>query len=288
MSRAMIDVDTEKMIVRNALLRLFNPTMTSALLEGFYAASPGMCQFLDPDFVGSTSSDSERSQFPSPPPSPSALKLEDESVISEFSAPAPAFQFQVADFPDTYFAKDYFPKFIANVIGEQRFLPVELSEFNVSVSIRNKWADVTAEVLAPNTNLLRVVKDGALEISDLIFIDVSLKHGGFFTLHITPVDTTVVGSWTSPPFAIQSVKTHCNRKRKSRESQAPIQMMEPIRAPTKTLSSIAAPHQRRLDGFVVNDVKSFLAPPPPMMDVLDYGLSGGFFDMEADLADPMF
>jgi len=292
MSRPMmIDVDTEKMIVRNALLRLFNPTMTSALIEGFYAANPNMPQFLNPEYMlanaSSSPSQSDDSHFP---PSPPPMML-NEGPIKDENEEKPQFQLVVRDFPDTYFAKDYFPKFSVAVspVDGAMYIPAELSEFQVTVSVHNKWADVTSEVLAAHTNLVRTVKDGVLDISDLIFIDVSLKHGGFFSLHVTPVDCRQVAPYMSPNFAIQSVKTHCNRKRKTRE-QAAVPMMEqsvpvkPVMAPLpgKSLGTFNL-GARRMDNFVVNDAKSFLAPQTSLaMDAMDYGLSGGFFDMDAD------
>jgi len=270
-------VETEKTIVRNALLRLFNPTMTSALLEGFYAANPGACQFLSAEGNPSVppSDDGSFSQSSSPMVAPKIESVQEK----------PAFALVVADFPDTYFAKDYFPKFTVAVAGTsgQQFFPPELAEFQVAVSVHNKWADVTSEVLATNTTLIRTVKDGVLDISDLIFIDVSLKHGGFFTLHVSPLEKPFVSEYISPSFAIQSVKTHCNRKRKTREQSAPVPVMTPLKSAPASNSSFPQP-SFRMDGFVVNDAKLFLLPQTTLaMDAMDYGLSGGFFDMDADV-----
>jgi hypothetical protein len=269
-----VSVATEKMIVRNALLRLFNPTMTSALLEGFYAQNPNVPQFLDSDATTTQ-------QEPTPAPArPVVIEETQVELPSKVIQAKPTYRFLVTDFPDTHFAKDFFPKFQVNVVSAADsfgFLPQELMEFDVAIAINNKWVNVSNEVLAPSTTLIRTVKGGVLEIADLVFIDVSLKHGGFFTLEITPLNMDgTVSPWTSPRFAIQSVKTHCNKKRKTRET-ASVPMMQNS-APNKP------------NAFILNDVKTYLAPSsmPLGMDSMEYGLSGGFFDMDSDDVAEMF
>lgn len=298
MSQAIaVDVLTERTIVRNALLRLFNSTMTSALIEGFYAQNPTTPQFLDAD-VSMAAANGPATLSPSSLVSVNSsettvpqLSLNAAVVAPPAPVGKPEFRLQVADFADTYFAKDYFPKFRATVSGKNP-LPSSLSEFQVQISVRNKWVDVTTEAIAPNTELVRTVKDGVLEVSDLIFIDVSLKHGGYFTLHITPVGQEgVVAAWTSPRFVIQSVKTHCNKKRKSREAPSTVTQISSLPGPSQMMMQNAHNHNgasqvasvRMPGGFVVNDVKAFLAPSNMQMDAMDYGLSGGFFDSEPEL-----
>jgi hypothetical protein len=270
-THAVIDVETEKTIVRNALLRLFNPTMTTALIEGFYSQNNGMPQFLDADPATaepSTVSTPEvqelepTSLVPSPP-----MAMTDFPSVERFAEPAapsrPTFRLELAEFSSNYFAKDYFPKFRVSAVPVNGFdaLPQELEEMPVTVSVHNKWAEVTSEVLPPHTELTRVVKNGVLDIADLMFMDVSIKHGGHFVIKVSPVDHgNLVSSVKSPRFTIQSVKTHCNKKRKARDT------------PATTMASPMPPAKRQDQVEVVNDMKSFLMPPQLDMDMDMFGL----------------
>jgi len=254
--------------------------MTAALLEGFYAQNPNLPQFLDLDVAA----------YLQAPDSPSAsspqLSIAEAEPVHQMNltpvVPKPEFRLQATEFVDTWFAKDYYPKFTVTIgsFSGAISVPPELMDFQVAVSVHNKWVDVTSEVVAPATELIRTVRNGVLDISDLIFIDVSLKHGGHFAIHVSPIGLdNVVAGWVSPNVVIQSVKTHCNKKRKSRETPA----LTSTTYVTPSAPAKLAPHNpSRMDSYVLNDVKSFLMPSMPM-DALDYGLSGGFFDPESDM-----
>lgn len=93
-----------------------------------------------------------------------------------------------------------------------------LSEIRVRVTVMNKWADVTAEV-APETETVFSLIDGAAEMADLKFMDISLRHGGVFYVRVCAIDNaSEIVAWQSGPISIQSVKTHSNKRRRKADS----------------------------------------------------------------------
>lgn len=184
----------------------------------FQLFADGMAQYLCKSFYPDTTRDHQpqfltngQGGFP------------DVSGLPQEKQPEAWCRFQVQNFSHTHFAKDPFPPFtidvsqlngdpLPRVIVEGK--PKPMADTRIRLSVHNKWADVSNEVL-PDTEFVRVLKDGQLEMNDLVFQDVSLKHGGYFIMHIDPIDFSgELQPWRSPKFMIQSVKTHCIKKRK--------------------------------------------------------------------------
>merc|ERR1712048_428723 len=59
--------------------------------------------------------------------------------------------------------------------------------------------------------------DGSVIVDKLVFQDVSIKHGGFFVLKVTPmVFLDEIRPWRSPKLIIRSTKTHFTRRKRDR------------------------------------------------------------------------
>jgi len=124
---------------------------------------------------------------------------------------------------DSYFAKVAVPAFSVTLVqADGQAIPRRikdgrrmcLSDMRVKLSVWNKWADVSHEVI-PDTDQILTLKDGHCPVDNLVFTEISLKHGGSFTLVVEPIDHKAsVQWWSRKGIIIQSVKTHCNRKRK--------------------------------------------------------------------------
>eukprot|EP00301_Raphidiophrys_heterophryoidea_P012378 c1885_g1_i1.p1 GENE.c1885_g1_i1~~c1885_g1_i1.p1 ORF type:complete len:425 (-),score=98.08 c1885_g1_i1:324-1598(-) len=232
-----LDANVEKIIVQNVLLRLFNQQMTKSLMKTFYPnnGSTNTLQFYSskPNLAPS-SPRTEQGTLDQAQTNTSDELIVPGLCLSDHEENSPSSpnqldtgrawcRFQVDGFTLSHFAKDVFPPFIVSLVqlnGESLPRIVEdgvtkpMADMRVRMTFRNKWTEVSSEVL-PDTEFVRTLRDGKVEISDLVFQDVTLKHGGYFVMHIMAVDYgEEVLEWKSEKFVIQSVKTHCNKKRK--------------------------------------------------------------------------
>jgi hypothetical protein len=100
-----------------------------------------------------------------------------------------------------------------------------LPDVPISISVHNKWTEVTDEVLSSNQHI-RSLHNGELLIDDWTFVDFSLAHGGFFKLHISALEHGAeVADWWSDKFVILSAKSRPKKLRKQRrveESVRPV------------------------------------------------------------------
>ena len=126
-------------------------------------------------------------------------------------------RFHVVGLSSSHFARDTFPAFSVSVIGS---VPTNLQ---IQLSVHNKLADVTKEIWSEQTQLLRFAEQPTV-INDMVFDEVSVKHGDHFWIRLDAVlleggqivDRNVIEPFVSNPIVIKSVKTHCNLKRKMR------------------------------------------------------------------------
>eukprot|EP00301_Raphidiophrys_heterophryoidea_P017931 c2928_g1_i2.p1 GENE.c2928_g1_i2~~c2928_g1_i2.p1 ORF type:complete len:477 (+),score=85.81 c2928_g1_i2:60-1490(+) len=101
--------------------------------------------------------------------------------------------------------------------------PPLLSDIRIQLVVRNKWAEVTQEVLLPDfeTQWVMTNENSTYTISNMVFTEISLKHGGFYTVIVRAVDRYCdITSWKSSNVVVQSNKTHSNQKRKDRSQGA--------------------------------------------------------------------
>jgi hypothetical protein len=81
-----------------------------------------------------------------------------------------------------------------------------LADIPISVTVHNKWVDVTSEVI-PDCKQLYTLKNGSVTIGDWIFHETSLIHGEYFTIHIDPLDfVQEINGFESPRVIILSAK----------------------------------------------------------------------------------
>eukprot|EP00300_Choanocystis_sp_HF-7_P009335 c16378_g1_i2.p1 GENE.c16378_g1_i2~~c16378_g1_i2.p1 ORF type:complete len:219 (-),score=39.78 c16378_g1_i2:102-758(-) len=206
----------EKRVCEGLLDRLFKGAVSRALLNSFYSPSISSPQFVEPTAQCWPSIIQAHRTKPREP----ARGAEGESVWCRIN---------VQGFSDKHFEKNTFPEFsisivqldgspLPRVVEEGQTKP--MADMRIRISVLNKWANVSTEVLK-DVEFVRTLKDGKLVVSDLVFQEISLKHGGFFILTIDPIDYKhEVLPWKSPEITIQSVKTHSNKKRKTRDGRA--------------------------------------------------------------------
>jgi len=204
----------EKKLVSGMLNRLFKPGVARALLQSLYPTTIRSPQFI-------TADDSSwplilqayRSRTTS-----SRVDNIDAGVSDSAWC-----RLTVSNLIDRHFEKDLFPPFTVRLVRLDgtplpRVMedghPKPMADMRIRLSVFNKWANVSQDVLN-DVEFIRTLKDGTLTINDLVFQEISLKHGGHFTLHIDAVDyKSEVMPWKSTKITIQSVKTHSNKKRK--------------------------------------------------------------------------
>jgi hypothetical protein len=86
----------------------------------------------------------------------------------------------------------------------------------VLITIHNKWTNVTSEVLSAKQTKT-TIEHGELLIDDWMFVDFSLAHGGYFKIHIQPLDFgDEVADWWSDKITILSAKSRPKKLRKQR------------------------------------------------------------------------
>jgi hypothetical protein len=89
-----------------------------------------------------------------------------------------------------------------------------ICDIRVRVTLHNKWADVTNELLAPGSAGHLTMIDGQLVVPNWVFHDISHKHGGFFRVHIEAVDEVdEVVPWVSDRIIIHSDKVLAKKLR---------------------------------------------------------------------------
>lgn len=194
--------ELERRIARNVLRRIFSPNAASHLHNFLFAGQrDGSGPILSTQGVWN-----EAGRASSPEPENAWCRLEVENLkLSHYAKdPIPDFRICVRQLNG-----DPLPRSI-----QSDGTPKPMVDMRVKFSLYNKWANVTNEVL-PDAQLDHTLVDGVCTVSGLIFHEVSVKHGGHFILKIHPLDFRgEVLPWKSPKLKIQSVKTHCLRKRK--------------------------------------------------------------------------
>jgi len=205
----------EKKLVSGMLNRLFKPGVARALFQSLYPTNIRSPQFITAD----DSSWPLILQAYRSRTTASRVDNVGDSGVSE----SVWCRLTVSNLADRHFEKDLFPPFTVRLVRLDgtplpRVMedghPKPMADMRIRLSVYNKWANVSQDVLK-DVEFIRTLKDGALTINDLIFQEISLKHGGHFTLHIDAVDyKSEVMAWKSQKITIQSVKTHSNKKRK--------------------------------------------------------------------------
>eukprot|EP00299_Pterocystis_sp_00344_P001509 c11355_g1_i1.p1 GENE.c11355_g1_i1~~c11355_g1_i1.p1 ORF type:complete len:223 (+),score=24.88 c11355_g1_i1:33-701(+) len=126
-------------------------------------------------------------------------------------------RFEVSGLIDEFYTRLKYPSFTIRLVrrnGEVIDRPRNhcghaqtVLDTRVRLSVYNKWADVTREVLSMVLPPTRVLVDGELFVDDWVFHDISHKHGGFFQVTIRPIDfASEILEWTSPRIFIHSDK----------------------------------------------------------------------------------
>jgi len=212
-------VKLEKKLVNAMLTRLFKAGVSQALFNSLYPPTVRTPQFLD----------CESSAWPMILDAYRARLSERNTTTEggdEVTDDAVWCKITVTGLQERHFEKDIFPPFEISIVQldgnplpralEEDGQPKPMADLRVQIGVLNKWANVTQEVLK-DVEFVRTLKDGHAVVSDLVFQEISLKHGGHFTLTIDPIDyKSEVQGWKSQKIIIQSVKTHSNKKRKSK------------------------------------------------------------------------
>lgn len=192
------DRELEKRICRNVIARLFSPALGNHMFNILYGLNRG-------DSIGPVFTDNSV-QMSAPEPENAWCRLEVEDLkLSHFAKdPLPPFRICIRQLNGDPLPRSVMPDGTVKPMVDMR----------IRFTVCNKWADVTNEVL-PDAQLEHTLVDGICVVPGLIFHEVSVKHGGHFILKISPLDFRgEVLSYKSPKLKIQSVKTHCLRKRK--------------------------------------------------------------------------
>jgi len=206
----------EKHVCSSLLHRLFDRELASLFLESFYPSNQAPSLLLD---------DQEQNAHVS-------VEVEPEPVTAPHKSPQVGDEFccriDVVGFECSHYAKSEYPQFTIRLV-QLNGDPIEqqdttndtfraLCDLPVRITLLNKWADVTEDVL-PGAKRHRTLHNGRCVVNDFVFHEISLKHGGFFTLVITPLNfASEVREWRSPKITIQSVKTHSNHVTKTRKT----------------------------------------------------------------------
>eukprot|EP00300_Choanocystis_sp_HF-7_P032658 c4357_g1_i1.p1 GENE.c4357_g1_i1~~c4357_g1_i1.p1 ORF type:complete len:291 (+),score=60.78 c4357_g1_i1:58-873(+) len=228
-TRESILLDFERRVCQGLFSRLFTPDVAKSFMKSVYNA-----KCTEPLFVD------EPGESDNPPvtPYPGTDKVQSDDIWCRF---------EVNGLMQKHFAKDAFPEFTIRLVqlnGDdmprltENGLVKPMNDMKIQISVFNKWADVTSEVVS-DTETTRVLKDGMVTISDLVFHEISLKHGGYFILSVRAIDyAQEVLEWASGKITIQSVKTHCNQKRKRTEISNEDEDTGPLRQGTSSDSNV--------------------------------------------------
>lgn len=203
--------DLERRIANNILQRLFTPTASNYIRTLLYSQGGAPHRGV----YGGASEWNEAAQ-PTPEPENAWCRLEVQGLKLQHFAkdPLPPFRIVVRQLNG-----DPLPR---TTQADGTLKP--MVDMRVRFSLSNKWATVTSEVLL-DAQLEYTLVDGVCDVPGLVFHEVSVKHGGHFTLKVLPIDFAgEVLPWKSPKLKIQSVKTHCLRKRKMHATAAALKM----------------------------------------------------------------
>eukprot|EP00301_Raphidiophrys_heterophryoidea_P027205 c9542_g1_i2.p1 GENE.c9542_g1_i2~~c9542_g1_i2.p1 ORF type:complete len:233 (-),score=48.28 c9542_g1_i2:238-936(-) len=207
----------EKHVCSSLLNRLFDRELASLFLESFYPTNQTPSLLLD---------DQEQT-------SQATVEVEPEPISVPHKSPQVGDEFccrlDVINFECSHYAKSDFPPFTIRLV-QLNGDPIEqqqdstndtfraVCDLPIRLTLLNKWADVTEDVL-PGAKRNRSLHNGRCVVSDFMFHEISLKHGGFFTLVVVPLNfETEVREWRSPKITIQSVKTHSNHITKTKRT----------------------------------------------------------------------
>eukprot|EP00299_Pterocystis_sp_00344_P003515 c14279_g1_i1.p1 GENE.c14279_g1_i1~~c14279_g1_i1.p1 ORF type:complete len:218 (+),score=29.55 c14279_g1_i1:54-707(+) len=201
----------EKRVVSGALRRLFTADIAQAFYNGIYDDTN------TPQF---TESDDDDSDVPR---------------ASEFALlmpqPVLLWRFQIDGLQTTHYTKLPFPNFTIRLVqidGKDICRPLDafgrvetIKDIRVRVTVHNKWADVTSEILRRGP-VTKVLEDGEVMIRDWVFHDTSHKNGGFFNIRISAIDfRDQIQDWCSENLSILSDKILFKKTRDlSRAAQA--------------------------------------------------------------------
>lgn len=118
-----------------------------------------------------------------------------------------------------HFVNEPFPAFHIRLVQRNggaapRKLDGTLDNIRARLTVFNKWAEVTDEVLRGSTLITLV--DGCATVSDWMFKEISFNHGGSFIVRITALDfTNEVMEYSSHKIEILSEKAFSKFKRES-------------------------------------------------------------------------
>eukprot|EP00298_Acanthocystis_sp_HF-20_P004658 c14985_g1_i1.p1 GENE.c14985_g1_i1~~c14985_g1_i1.p1 ORF type:complete len:256 (+),score=35.54 c14985_g1_i1:100-867(+) len=231
---SVISLEQEKEIVFNLLKTLYQESYASLLFQSFYSTSSSSPSSLmsntgQPLFISSNSHLEYEEPPAAEPISVSPCTGNFISSLTRNSVPIKSFAITVDGFTLCHYAGVPFPKFTIRIVRQgdvnQRFIMDSIGSvlslesipcIQVKFSIWNKWANVTTDVLS-NRNRIHWIKNGKLEVDDLVIHEVSVKNGGYFILHIEPIgnDETdlLISSWDSEKIVINSERTLLKRKK---------------------------------------------------------------------------
>eukprot|EP00299_Pterocystis_sp_00344_P004167 c1501_g1_i1.p1 GENE.c1501_g1_i1~~c1501_g1_i1.p1 ORF type:complete len:229 (+),score=30.11 c1501_g1_i1:28-687(+) len=191
----------EQRISWGVLHRIFSPSVAEAVFNGFYLEGGEGYSLLEDIENESTN------------PHPANMR----DVVSKHASgleEAPWLRFEVLDLKSSHFIKSPFPTFTISLVqndGQPIDPPIDqdgtsltINDVKIRIEIHNKWANVTEEVLGLS-EVEKVLVNGKVCINDWVFRDVSHKHGGYFKIHIVPLDfVDEIVEWWSVPLIVHS------------------------------------------------------------------------------------
>eukprot|EP00299_Pterocystis_sp_00344_P005309 c1668_g1_i1.p1 GENE.c1668_g1_i1~~c1668_g1_i1.p1 ORF type:complete len:220 (-),score=49.70 c1668_g1_i1:121-780(-) len=206
----------EKRVAAALFRRVLSPEVARGMLLGMYPDEVAHPLFIDSDEEdqgGSGDSSSETTVWKLP-------NVDDAKWL----------RFEVTGLFEEHYTRLQYPAFRIRLVrrnGEEIERPTTscgqvqtVLDTRVRLSVFNKWADVTHEVLTMHSSPIRVLVDGTLVVSDWTFQDISHKHGGYFQITIRPLDfTSEILEWKSPRLLIHSDKI-LNKQRAKQVEQS--------------------------------------------------------------------
>eukprot|EP00298_Acanthocystis_sp_HF-20_P005582 c15704_g1_i1.p1 GENE.c15704_g1_i1~~c15704_g1_i1.p1 ORF type:complete len:285 (+),score=68.04 c15704_g1_i1:242-1096(+) len=179
-----VSLEKERVIVFNMLRRLYVEPYAKELLESLYSSSPNKNQPLFSGFKPTSEGNVCKSS------------LSTGVLFSEVMYPK--WKIVVSNLSLSHCAYLAFPRFSINIIPQNQSsltetfssipnISTNIPDLHVQLSVSNKWTDVSEDVLR-NQNRIRLVKNGRLDVDDFVIHEVSIKHGGYFTLSIDTIN----------------------------------------------------------------------------------------------------
>jgi hypothetical protein len=141
-------------------------------------------------------------------------------------------RFEVSSLCTEHFMRSQFPPFVIKLVqrnGTPVVRPIDQStgheqpicEMRVRVTVHNKWADVTSEVLPAGVAGNMALIDGHLVVKNWVFQDISHKHGGFFRVQIQAIDfADEIMPHTSDRLIIHSDKVLAKKIRSGKQQRS--------------------------------------------------------------------